>query len=117
MNSKRTLPISEARKRIFELADEVQKPGFHYTFTEKGRPKAVLMSAEEFESWQETVEVMHEIPDLKRRVKQAEAEYKRGEFITLEALMAKQGFVVADKSKKKYAVSTSGVKKRAKRTK
>lgn len=115
MNPKTTISISEARKRIFELADEVQKPGVYYTFTEKGRPKAVLLSAEEFDSILETMEVMREFPDLDKDVAEAEKEYRNGDYVTLEELLAKEGFVVAEK-KKKYGVSTRGAKKNTKRT-
>ena len=50
MDPKRTLSITEARKRIFEIIDEVQKPDTHYTLTEKGRPKAEILSVEKFDS-------------------------------------------------------------------
>lgn len=50
MNTKTTVPISEARKNIFSIASEVQNPNVYYTLTERGRPKAVLISAEKFES-------------------------------------------------------------------
>ncbi len=117
MNTKTTIPISEARKRIFEIAEEVQKPGNYYTLTEKGRQKAVLMSAEDFESWQETMEVMREFPDLKERVKKAEQEFKKGDYITLDELLAKKGYVLADKGKKKYGVQAYHTKKSSKRIK
>lgn len=115
MNTKTTLPISEARKKIFEIAEEVQKPGTHYTFTEKGKPKAVLLSAEQFESWQETLAVMKDFPDLKKDIKQAREEYRRGDYITLDQLLAHSGYVVADKTKSKYGVSTRPAKKSTKR--
>lgn len=118
MNTKTTISISEARKRIFELAEEVQRPNTHYILTENGRPKAVMMSAEEFESWQETLEVMHEFPDLKKDVQETEKAFKSGgykKWTSLEGLLARSGLVVADKSKKKYGVSaiskTAGRKK------
>jgi antitoxin YefM len=110
-----TLSISEARKKIFDIAEAVQKPGNHYTFTEKGKPKAVMMSAEEFESWRETLEVMSEFPDLKKDIKEAESDYKKGNYITLEDLLAKEGYIVADKNKTKYGVSTSYSAKSTKR--
>lgn len=107
MNTKTTLPITEARRHIFDITEEVQKPGTYYTITEKGRPKAVLMSAEEFESWQETLEVMHDFPDLKKDIKETESAVKSGEYkswTTLEELLAKEGFMVADKTQNKYGV-------------
>lgn len=71
MNTQTTLSISEARKKIFQIAQKVQKPYIHYTLTEKGRPYVVIMSADEFESWQETLEVIQEFPDLKKDAVQA----------------------------------------------
>jgi len=49
MKTKTTLPITEARKNIFSIAEEVQKPDVYYTLTERGIPKAVVLSAERFE--------------------------------------------------------------------
>ena len=117
MNTKTTLSISEARKKIFKIAEEVQKPSNYYTLTEKGRPKVVLMSAEEFESWQETLEVMREFPDIEKDIKKAEKEYKRGDYITLEELLAKEGYILKDKGKKKYGVSGNHSRKGTKRVK
>ena len=117
MDSKNVLPISEARRKIFDLACEVQKPGIYYTLTERGRPKAVLMSAEEFESWQETLEVMKEFPEIEKDIKKAEEEYKKGKYITLEELLAKEGYILRDKSKKKYGVPSHYPQKGSKRIK
>lgn len=116
MNSKNTLSITEARKRIFKIADEVQAGSKYYYLTDKGRAKAVLMSADEFESWQETLEVMKDFPDLANDAKEAAKDYKQGNYITLEELLAKEGFVLADKGKKKY-VPSGNSKKSAKRSK
>ena len=53
MSHETTLPLTEARRTIFTLASNVQKPGRYYTLTDNGRAKAVIMSAQEFESWVE----------------------------------------------------------------
>lgn len=111
MNSKNTLPISEARKRIFEIAQEVQKPDNYYTLTEKGRPKAVVMSAEQFDSIMETIDILSD-PNILEDIKEAEDEYKRGEYQTWEELKKEIGFesvnaamAVCEKPKKKYRAS------------
>ncbi|HEX9503135.1 MAG TPA: type II toxin-antitoxin system Phd/YefM family antitoxin [Patescibacteria group bacterium] len=114
MNSK-TLSISEARKKIFEIAEDVQKPNIYYTLTDKGRPKAVVLSADEFESWVETLEVMYDFPDLAKDIQQAEKEYKRGDYITLDELLAKQGFIKAAEKVKRNGVSSRHPQKRSKR--
>lgn len=93
MNTKTTLSITEARKNLFDLAEKVQTPSTYYTFTEKGKPKAVLMSAVEFESWQETLEVMQDIPDLKKDIEKVARDLKNGQYekySTLEQLVKQE---------------------------
>lgn len=120
MNPKYTLPISEARKKIFEIAEEVQKPDVYYVLTEKGRPKAVILSYEEYDSLIETLEVMQEMPDLGKDLKRAREAVASGEyktFTTLEELLAKQGFILAEKAKKQYGVLPKARSKSRKATK
>lgn len=50
MRTRTTLSLSEARKKIFTIAEEVQESGVFYTLTEYGRPKVVVAAAEAFES-------------------------------------------------------------------
>jgi prevent-host-death family protein len=97
MDTKTTMPISEARKNIFKIAKKVQKPAAYYTLTEKGKPKIVILSAEEFESWQETLEVMGVFPKLEKDIEKAEREYERGRYLTLEEVLSKEGFVLSKK--------------------
>jgi len=120
MDAKTTLSISEARKKIFKIAKMVQKPSTRYTLTDKGKPKAVVMSADEFESWQETLEVVKEFPDLEKDIKELEKDIKSGaykKYTTLEDILAKEGFLVADKSAKRYEVSRKIKIKSRERTK
>ena len=122
MDTKHTIPISEARKRIFEIAEEVQAPSRTYTLTADGKPKAVILSAKEYESILETLDVLEENPDLPRLMKQTDAAFKTGEWKkwpTLDGLRSDWGFArgvaVAEKSKKKYVVSSRTSSKRTKR--
>ncbi len=95
MNTKTTLPISEARKKIFNIAEDVQKPGNYYTLTEKGRPKAVIMSAEEFESIMENLEILSN-PRIMDEIRRAEKEYERGDYVTLDKLIKELGYKDSD---------------------
>jgi prevent-host-death family protein len=54
----KTLALSEARKDLSNIVDEVSSNHEHVVITKQGRPKAVLMSPDEFESWQETLEIL-----------------------------------------------------------
>lgn len=98
MNTKTTLPISKAREKIFKIAEKVQKSSNYYTLTEKGKPKAVIMSAEEFESWQETLEVIRDFPNLEKDIKKAEGEYKKSNYSTLEDALSKHGLIISKKN-------------------
>ncbi|OGC82030.1 MAG: hypothetical protein A2788_00640 [Candidatus Abawacabacteria bacterium RIFCSPHIGHO2_01_FULL_46_8] len=80
MSHKNTLSISEARKRIFEIAKQVQHPNIIYTITEKGSPKVVMMSADEFESWLETLEVFKDFPDLEKDIAKHKQAIKSGKY-------------------------------------
>jgi len=95
-----TIPISQARSQIFQIADDVCQTGRPYTLTERGVPKVVMMSADEFESWQETMEVNRTFPDLDKDIADAKVDYKKGDYVTLDDILAKEGYVLADKFKK-----------------
>ena len=72
------LTLTEARKNIFKLVKELEAPGRYFVLTEKGTPKAVLVSWEEFESLMETLEVIRDIPTIEEDFKRAKEEYKNG---------------------------------------
>lgn len=72
------MSLSEARKRIFEIAGKVQEPEVYFTLTEKGQRKVIIMSADEFDSLMETMELLGD-PELMKEIEEAEKEYKNGE--------------------------------------
>lgn len=112
-----TISISEARKRIFDIAEEVQKPDVYYTFTEKGKPKAVMLSADEFEGLQETLEVLKDFPNLDKTITELNRDIKSGaykKYVSLEEILAKDGFV---KKNKVYALQGSAKTRRSKKSK
>ena len=53
----KTLPLSEAKSQLSSLVEQVRALEEQVVITRNGRPAAVLVSAEEFERWQETIEV------------------------------------------------------------
>ncbi|MBI4138502.1 MAG: type II toxin-antitoxin system Phd/YefM family antitoxin [Candidatus Wildermuthbacteria bacterium] len=122
MDSKRTISVSEARKRIFEIIDEVQKPDAYYTLTENGKPKAVILSAENFEDLLDDLDIYSD-PDLLKEIQEAEREYKNGEYISLEELKKEFGvrwheaLAVREEGKEKYGIRSVIKKKKSARKK
>ena len=112
------ISATKARNNFFALLEKVKGQTYPVHITVKGIPQAVIMSRNEFESWRETLEVMAECPDLKKDIKEAKEAFKTGVYknwSTLENLLAKEGFVVAEKPSKKYSVSTKA-KTRSRKT-
>lgn len=103
--------MSEARKRFFEIADEVQKPGIVYTLTADGKPRMVLLSATEYESLMETLSVYEQFPEIQKDMQEMEtaiANKKITQWPSWSEIKAgwSTGMSVAEKSKKHYGVRT-----------
>lgn len=77
------LPANEARSNFYKILEDVDKTMSHYTITHRGRDKAVIMSVQEFESWQETLEIMAN-PQLVKDIKQGMKELKEGKGLSEE---------------------------------
>lgn len=50
----KTLSLSEAKTKLSGLVDEISRRDEEIIITKNGRPAAVLVSADEYDSWQET---------------------------------------------------------------
>ncbi|EKD79804.1 MAG: hypothetical protein ACD_40C00291G0001 [uncultured bacterium] len=57
-NLSATLPANEARTNFYQILDEVGQNMRQFTISHRGKPGAVIMSVEEFEGWQETMEIL-----------------------------------------------------------
>lgn len=61
----KTLPLSEAKSRLSGLIEQVRARDEEVVITKNGRPAAVLVSPEEFESWKETVAIRSDAAFMK----------------------------------------------------
>lgn len=76
------------------------------------------MSAEEFESWQETIEVYRDFPNIEKDLEKSRKAVEGGDFseyITLEELLAEEGMVLREKEAT-YEVSPRNKQKRKKKS-
>lgn len=53
----KTLPLSEVKMKLSALVDRVEATDEEVVITRNGRPAAILVSPDEYESWKETVAV------------------------------------------------------------
>lgn len=88
-----TLPISKAREELADLVENAKKRRDEYIITVNGSPAAVIISADEYESWKETEEILAD-KGLMKAIRQGEKELKEGKGITLEELEKELGLDV-----------------------
>jgi prevent-host-death family protein len=83
-----TLPLAEIKKRLSEIVDGIEQRHDRVVLTRNGRPAAVLMSPDELEALEETLEILSNAKAM-REIRKAESEIDRGQFATAEELRAK----------------------------
>ncbi|MFC4585669.1 type II toxin-antitoxin system Phd/YefM family antitoxin [Sphaerisporangium corydalis] len=81
------IPISEAKDRLTELADRAAREHDHFTLTRNGRPHAVILSVAEWDSLQETLEILTD-PEMRADLVEAAAAEARGDVTTEEEMAA-----------------------------
>lgn len=109
---KNIIPISKARQEIFSIAERAQKSGQHFILTEGGYPKVVILSASDFESLLETVEVLKNFPDLEEEILEAEAGLHQGTVRSLDEVLAAEGYTKISKGGKKHELQSRSASRR-----
>ena len=85
----KTLSLSEVKMKLSGLVDSVLKTDEEIVITKNGRPAAVLISPDEFESWRETMAIQSD-SDLMADIRQGLAAFKKKKVkaYTLEELFS-----------------------------
>ena len=84
----KTLPLSEAKSQLSRLVEQVRSLEEQVVITRNGRPAAVLVSAEEFERWKETIEVRGDAALMKEiRAGLRALKTRKARLYTLEELL------------------------------
>ncbi len=82
-----TLSLSEAKIKLSELIERVYSTDEEIVITKNGRPSAVLVSPDEYESWKETVLIKSD-QELMSEIKRGlTALKKKSKLYTLEELL------------------------------
>lgn len=84
----KTLSLSEAKAKLSGLVEEVERRDEEVVITRNGRPAAVLVSPEEYESWKETRAIRAD-RDLMREIRAGLAALKarKARLYSLEDLL------------------------------
>lgn len=72
------LPLAEVKNRLSEVVDRVQREHGRVVITKRGRPAAVVLSIDDLESLEETLEIMGNQP-LMEQIRASNAEIAAGD--------------------------------------
>ena len=83
----KTLSLSEAKAKLSGLVEDVERRDEEIVITRNGRPAAVLVSPDEYDSWKETLAIRAD-RDLMREIKTGLAAFKgrKARLYTLDEL-------------------------------
>ena len=83
------LPLADVKNRLSEVVDRIEREHGRVVITKHGRPAAVLLSIDDLEGLQETLDILSD-PALVADVRAAEAELDRGQGEVLDEAAARR---------------------------
>lgn len=88
-NVAKIVPFTEARANLTELLDVLEDKQEHVLITRNGRPSAVMLSADEYESLEETLDILQD-KELMEALRKSEDDVRAGRLVPLENLRNKR---------------------------
>jgi antitoxin YefM len=85
-----TIPITEAKAPIAELADRVAREHDHFVISRNGRADVMLISVAEYESMRETLDIVSEEETL-ADLRQSRADFAAGDIFDAGQVRAESG--------------------------
>lgn len=82
-----TIPITEAKARIAELADRVAREHDHFTITRNGRADVMLISVAEYESMRETLDLLSD-DDALADLRPSRKDFTAGDTFSMDEVRA-----------------------------
>ena len=83
-----TLPLAEIKARLSEIVDLVEEQHERITLTRNGRPAAVLISPEDLDALEDTLDLLSDSKAV-REIERARADIAKGKRIGPEQLKAR----------------------------
>jgi prevent-host-death family protein len=82
------ITVTEAKAHFLELVRDSDKRLERFIITRQGKPAAVVMNADEFEGWLETLEIMSDKKAL-REIRKAKKELEQGKTKSFEKVVGR----------------------------
>jgi antitoxin YefM len=84
----KVLPLSEVKMKLSQLVEEVSSLDEEITITRNGKPVAIIVSPDEFDSWKETLAIRADAEFMAEIRRGLEDIKKKRKLYTLEELFA-----------------------------
>jgi antitoxin YefM len=84
----KVLPLSEVKMKLSQLVEEVSSLDEEITITRNGKPVAIIVSPDEFDSWKETLAIRSDAEFMAEIRRGLEDIKKKRKLYTLEELFA-----------------------------
>lgn len=79
----KSLTVTQAKKKLLEIVDQIDKMKDLVTLTRNGIPTTVMMSLDDYEALIETLEILAD-PHIMEALKKSEKQRKKGLLLTDE---------------------------------
>ena len=88
----KNVSLKNLRPRLPEIMADVDSKMDRFIITKRGRPVALLMAIDDYESILETLDILSD-SHLMKRIKKAKADIRAGRVMSLEAIERELGIV------------------------
>ena len=83
-----TITVTEAKSHFLELVRDTDDRFGRYVITKNGKAACVMMNADEFDGWLETIEIMSD-KDVLREIRRSRAELSAGKVKSFEYVVGR----------------------------
>jgi antitoxin YefM len=83
-----TIPLASAKAKLSEVVDRVEREQDRVTITRNGRPVAMIVSLDDIEGLEETLEILSD-KRLMRKIRAGVAAAEKGETVPLHDIEAR----------------------------
>ena len=88
----KSVTLKSLRPKLPKIIDEIDSKMDRFIITKRGKPVALMMSIDDYESLLETLDVLSDTR-LMKKIKQAEADVKAGKIESLDRIEKELGIV------------------------
>lgn len=81
----KTVPLSAAKSRFSRIVNDVADRDERFTITRNGRAAAIMVSPDEYESWQATIDILSD-PKLMAQIDRSRRTIRRARTYTIDEL-------------------------------